>query len=67
MNTIIEQIRAAHEAAYNAYSILSEVSEQLRESNNIEADFEASVEELTEIADNLQASLFDLIENNKTE
>ena len=67
MSTIIEQIREAHQAAYNAYSILSEVSEQLRESNDVDDELEAAIEEFTEIADGLQASLFDLIENKKPE
>jgi len=67
MNAIIEQIREAHQAAHNVFEILSDVVEQLKGSNNIDDELEDSVVELADIADNLQASLFDLLENNKPE
>ena len=62
---IIEQLRVAHDSACDVFNILSDVSEQLRASNDFSDDdeTEATVEELTEAADELQSSLFDLLEN----
>jgi hypothetical protein len=65
MNLIKEQLREAHEAAYKVYSILLEVTEQIRASVGFEDDdVEGQIEELTEIADELHSSLFEMIENN---
>ena len=64
MNAIIEQLRKAHEAAYNVYSILSDISEQLRMSDDVlNSDVEEQIEDLTGIADELQSELFDVLEN----
>jgi len=65
MKAIIEQLREAHEAACKVFGILSEVSEQLRASSDVvDDDVEEQIVDLTEVADELQASLFDLIEND---
>ena len=64
MNTIIEQLRQAHEAACNVYNILSDITEQMKESSGVVGDdVEEKIVELSEIADELQGSLFDLLEN----
>jgi len=66
MKSIMKQIQEAHKAAYNVFTILSEISEQLRASSDVvDDDIEAQIMELSEIADELQASLFDLLETNK--
>ena len=63
MNDIMENLRKAHEAANNTFSILSDVTDLLREASTDDSDLESQIEDLTEIADKLQASLFDLLED----
>ena len=65
MNTIIEQLRKAHDEACKVFNILSDITGQLRESENgFSDDIEEQIEELTEIADELQGALYDLLEEN---
>ena len=65
---VIEQLRLAHGAAHKAYSFLTEASDRLLDAEGVfDDDFETQIEELTVAADNLQASLFDLLEDNDNE
>jgi len=64
---IIEQLTAAHDAANTVFTILSDVYEQLRAANDFcgegEDETEVTVQGLAEAAEELETSLFDLIEN----
>jgi len=57
-------LQIAHEAACNAYNILSDIVVLCRDYGSVYDETEASIEELHELADELQSSLFDLIEKN---
>jgi len=57
----------AHEAAYNAYSILSDLVVLCRDSDSVDDDTVSSIETLLEDADELQSSLFDLLEEEEEE
>jgi len=58
-------LQNAHEAACNAYNILSDVVALCRDYGSLDDDTEAKIEELQELADELQSSLFDLIEEEE--
>ena len=65
---VIEQLRLAHGAAYKAYDFLTEASDKLLDAEGVfDDDFETQIEELKDIADNLHASLFELLEDNDNE
>jgi len=55
-------LQEAHEAACNAFNILSDIVALCRDNGSVDDETEASIEELQELADELQSSLFDLIE-----
>ena len=57
----------AHEAACNAYSILSDLVDLCRDSDSVDDDSLSSIEALLEDADELQSSLFDLLEEEEEE
>ena len=57
----------AHEAAYNTYSILSDLVDLCRDSDSVDDDSLSSIEALLEDADELQSSLFDLLEEEEEE
>lgn len=61
---VIPLIRQAHEAACNAFSILSDALTLCRENDSVDDDTESSIEDLLETADDLQSSLYDLLEGN---
>jgi len=61
---IFPMLQKAHEAAFNTYSILSDIIDLCRNDASLDDDTEASIEELQEVADELQSSLFDLLEEN---
>ncbi|MCL2312133.1 MAG: hypothetical protein FWC41_06560 [Firmicutes bacterium] len=52
----LKLIREAHEAAYKAYSALTELNDEA-------GDVPEEIEELLSKADELQAELYELIEN----
>ena len=58
-------LKNAHEAACSAYNSLSDIVALCRDYGTVDDDTEAKIEELQEIADELQSSLFELIEENK--
>ena len=60
-------LQNAHEAACNAYNILSDIVALCRDYGSVDDDTEASIVELQELADQLQSSLFDLIEDNSSD
>ena len=64
---IIEQLTAAHDAASTVFTILSDVYVQLHASNDFCGEgvdeTEVTVQGLAEAAEELETSLFDLIEN----
>ena len=55
-------LQDAHEAACNAYSILSDIVTLCRDYSPVDDETASSIEELQEVADELQSSLFDLLE-----
>ena len=57
-------LQNAHEAACKAYNILSDIVALCRDYGSSSDDFEDSIVSLHELADELQSSLFDLIEEN---
>jgi len=62
---ILEKLREAHEAAYKAYTALSELYEAGQEDDDLDVDdltfSSQDLEDLMSDADNLQSQLFDLI------
>jgi len=60
-------LQSAHEAAYNAYSILSDLVDLCRDSDSVDDDSLSSIEDLLEDADLLQSSLFDLLPEDEEE
>jgi len=61
-----EQLREAHEAAYKAYSALSDIMQQCNELEELFDEFKVGlIEELTEAADNLQAKIYDLLNEDE--
>ena len=59
---MLQEAHEAHEAACNAYNILSDIVELCRDDVSVDDDTASSIEELQEVADELQSSLFDLLE-----
>ena len=55
-------LQEAHEAACNACNILSDIVALCRDYGPVDDETASSIEELQELADELQSSLFDLIE-----
>ena len=56
-------LQEAHEAACNAYNILSDIVSLCRDEVSVDDETEASIEELQELSDELQSSLFALLED----
>ena len=56
-------LQEAHEAACNAYNILSDIVALCRDEFSVDDETEASIEELQELSDELQSSLFALLED----
>ena len=61
-NPVRPMLQEAHEAACKAYNILSDIVTLFRDYGSVDDDTEATIEELQETADELQSSLFDLLE-----
>jgi len=60
------QLREAHEAACRAYSALSDLMQQCNEQEGLFNESKVElIEELTEAADNLQANLYDLLNEDE--
>ena len=57
-----QMLQTAHEAACNAFNALSDIVTLCRETDAVDDVTEAEFDDLVEIADELQSSLFDLIE-----
>jgi len=65
---IIDNLRKAHEAACNAYNFMTEASDHLKDAVDVfNEETETKFEELTGLADELQAALFDLLEDAENE
>ena len=58
------KLQYAHEAACEAYNILSDIVDLCRDDFSADDDFVDSIDNLHGLADELQSSLFDLIEEN---
>jgi len=57
-------LQEAHEAACKAYNILSDMVALCRDDGSVGDDTEATIEKLQETADELQSSLFVLLEED---